>query len=107
MIGVPDVVMVVMSGFVMEALIFAFNMLPLMVLMAKVTPPKVEATIFAFLTSTRNMHGVLGSLVSAAIISSLGIDNEHMDRLYLFVIVQICTVWIPAVLVLLLIPTKK
>lgn len=105
-LGIPDIWMLVFSGFFMEALIFAFSMLPLMVLMAKVTPPKVEATIFAFLTSTKNMHGVLGSLVSAAIISSLGINNEHMDRLYLFVLVQISVVWIPLILVLVFIPTK-
>ena len=78
-IGIPDWIMASFSGVVIESLIFAFNMLPLMVLMAKVTPPKVEATIFAFLTSTRNMHGVLGSLLGAVVAAYFGINRETLD----------------------------
>lgn len=105
-LGISDTAMVIFASFVLEAFIFAFNMLPLMVLMAKVTPPKVEATIFAFLTSTRNMHGVLGSLVSAGIIQALGINRENLGNIWEFVLIQFFVAFVPIALVLCLIPTK-
>ena len=47
------------------------NLLPTLAIFAKITPPKIEATVFAFLTGTTNMaSSVLSPLVGVYI-------NEH------------------------------
>ena len=40
-------------------------MLPMMVVFAKITPKRIEATSFAFLTGTSNFTGTLRGLVGS------------------------------------------
>jgi hypothetical protein len=42
-------------------------MLPLMVVFAKITPKRIEATAFAFLTGTYNLRGSLNGVVGSFI----------------------------------------
>ena len=50
-IGIPDIFWVICSSTAMGTLIFAFLILPPGVLFAKLTPARVEATIYAFTSS--------------------------------------------------------
>lgn len=37
---------------------FTLYVLPIMALFAKITPPQIEGTIFAFLTGTKNLSNI-------------------------------------------------
>ena len=51
-IGIPDLAFLFFTDVVFSVLLLLFYGLPILALFAKVTPKKVEGTIFAFLTGT-------------------------------------------------------
>lgn len=53
-IGIPDVIFIIIIEVVFSTLLFAFKGLPMLVLLAKVTPKRVEGSCFALLMSTLN-----------------------------------------------------
>ena len=53
--GLSDMFVIIFSDVVTDTLGMCLVMLPFMVLFAKITPKKVEATAFAFLTGTSNL----------------------------------------------------
>ena len=55
--GISDYVFIIFSDVVFGALSTAFYTLPIMALFAKITPKRVEGTVFAFLTGTSNFDG--------------------------------------------------
>jgi len=59
LIGVHDLVFIVLTGSVFGVLNLAMSTLPTLALFAKVTPKRVEGTIFAFLTGTTNLANTL------------------------------------------------
>lgn len=73
LIGVSDLIFIVFTDVVFGCLIMAMLILPTMALFAKITPPGVEATIFAFLTGTWNFaDGVLSPMVGAWLNKTFG-----------------------------------
>lgn len=67
-IGVSDLIFIVFTDVVFGCLALAMNVLPCLALFAKITPPGIEGTIFAFLTGSWNFaDGVLSPMVGAQI----------------------------------------
>ena len=65
-LGISDIVFIIFTNVVFGSLILAMNILPSLALFAKITPPGIEGTIFAFLTGTWNFaDGVLSPMVGA------------------------------------------
>ena len=58
---------IVFSDIVSEILSQCLIMLPMMVLFAKITPKRIEATCFAFLTGTCNLTSSMRGLVGSAV----------------------------------------
>jgi len=68
LIGVSDLVFIIFTDVVFGCLFMALLILPIMALFAKITPPGIEGTIFAFLTGTFNMcENVLGPMMGTFI----------------------------------------
>jgi hypothetical protein len=50
--GIPDLAFLFFSDIVLSTFSYTLRTLPIMALFGKITPPRIEGTIFAFLTST-------------------------------------------------------
>ncbi len=60
--------------------------MPLLVLAARLCPPGLEATLFAALMSLLNGAGALGELLGGALTALLGVTAEHVDNLWLLLV---------------------
>lgn len=59
-LGIPDFAWAFLTELTLGSLILGFTYLPLSILMAKITPPHIEGTMFAFLASLRNINNSAG-----------------------------------------------
>ena len=93
LLGISDLAFVVLTGIISDTMSLAFSFLPTVVLFTKITPHKVEATVFACLTGAFNFSmGVGGPLLGSIICRAFGVDSQHLDRYYELIIVQIFAV---------------
>lgn len=78
-----------------------------MVLFAKITPTKIEATCFAFLTGTFNFcNGVIGPMMGSQINDwFFGVSSEDMSKFYMLVGVSLVLCPFPFYF-LRMVPTK-
>ena len=77
-----------------------------MVVFAKITPKRVEATAFALLTGTSNFKYVIKDFVGSSVNGALvGVTTEDLSNYYILVIINTVMSVIPA-LFLWLLPTK-
>ncbi len=69
---IPDMALIVFTDVVNDIISQCLVMLPMMIVFAKITPKRIEATAFAFLTGTYNLssslHGVVGSIVNSTFV---------------------------------------
>jgi uncharacterized membrane protein YbhN (UPF0104 family) len=64
LIGVNDIVFILLTDTLFGVISLAMNTLPTLALFAKITPTKIEGTVFAFLTGTTNLaNSVLSPMV--------------------------------------------
>lgn len=91
-IGVSDIVFIVFTDVVFGCLSLALCVLPSLALFAKITPPGVEATIFAFLTGIWNFSdGVISPMVGALVnqklahVTAADLSSYHKLMLVSFV----------------------
>ena len=64
LIGVNDIVFILLTDTMFGVISLAMNTLPTLALFAKITPTKIEGTVFAFLTGTTNLaNSVLSPMV--------------------------------------------
>lgn len=71
--GISDLVFIIFTDVVFGCLSLALNVLPCLALFAKITPPGIEGTIFAFLTGSWNFaDGVLSPMVGTEINNLFG-----------------------------------
>jgi len=54
-IGIPDMAFLFATDVIFSVISVILYSLPILALFAKITPPKIEGTIFAFLTGTMNL----------------------------------------------------
>jgi len=106
-LGIPDMALIVFTDVVNDILSQCLLMLPMMVVFAKITPKRIEATAFAFLTGTSNfcssLHSVVGSLINSTFV---GVTQENLNKYWILVLISIVMSNIP-VLFLRLLPTKQ
>lgn len=63
--------------------------MPFLVLFAKITPKRVEATAFAMLTGTANLVGTMRSWVGTGINAAfVGVSEKNLDNYYILVIIS-------------------
>ena len=61
---INDIVFIVLTDTIFGVISLAMNTLPTLALFAKITPTKIEGTVFAFLTGTTNLaNNVLSPMV--------------------------------------------
>lgn len=94
--GIPDMAVIIFSEIVSDTLGQCMGLLPLMVMFAKITPKRIEATGFAFLTGTSNLTGTLKSLVGTVVNTLfVGVTQEDLSKYYILVCISIATSVIP------------
>lgn len=65
-IGIPDYGFLIFTDVVFGAIAMSFGTLPVLALFAKITPRRIEGTMFAFLTGTSNLdQGVLQPMMGS------------------------------------------
>jgi hypothetical protein len=90
--GISDIIFVIFTDVVFGCLALAMNVLPSLALFAKITPPGIEGTIFAFLTGSWNFADtVLSPLIGATLnkqfvgVSAKNLTNYHTLCLFSFI----------------------
>ena len=80
-IGISDMVFLVFSDVVGVVITTLLYSLPIIALFAKITPSKVEGTIFAFLTGTMNLATIAISPGMGTMINHffVGVDKEDLS----------------------------
>jgi len=82
MIGINDIVWIVCTDTIFGVVSLAMNTLPTMALFAKITPAKIEGTVFAFLTGTTNLaNSVLAPMVGVWINEKfVGVTADDLSK---------------------------
>ena len=60
-LGIPDIAWIICTDTIFGVVSLAMNTLPTLALFAKITPHRIEGTIFAFLTGTLNLANIVVS----------------------------------------------
>lgn len=79
--GIPDLAFLLFTDVVFGAVTTAFNVLPIYTLLARITPKRVEGTIFAFLTGISNLDmGVIQPMMGAWInYQFVGVNKDDLS----------------------------
>lgn len=63
-LGVNDLIFIIFTDTIFGVISLAMNTLPTLALFAKITPTRIEGTVFAFLTGTTNLaNNVLSPMI--------------------------------------------
>ena len=83
-IGISDLVFVILSSVITDTLSTAFNQMPVLVLFAKITPPNIEATVFALFTGIFNLSSIVISPNVGILLNKLfvGVTLDNLDLYY-------------------------
>lgn len=86
-----DYVFLFLTDVVFAATAMAFSTLPIMALFAKITPPRIEGTMFAFLTGTSNLDlMVLQPLMGNFVNLFVGVNKDDLSGYSTLILVQLC-----------------
>jgi len=97
---------IIFTDVVTEVISQCLVRLPLMVVFAKITPKRIEATAFAFLTGTINFTGTMRGLVGSAVNTAfVGVSQNDLSNYYILVCINI-VMWVTPVFYMWLLPTK-
>ena len=104
---INDIIFMVFTSAVTETLSLAFTQMPTMVIYAKITPPHIEATVFAFLTGTHNFSRAVLSPMMGAFYNHhfVGVTSTTLDNFYILIIIYLVSSFVPLFL-LWLIPLR-
>jgi hypothetical protein len=108
LIGVNDVVFIVLTDTVFGVISLAMNTLPTLALFAKITPRKIEGTVFAFLTGTTNLaNNVIAPMVGVWINDRfVGVTADDLSKYKMLCLIGLATSFL-GFLILPLIPWKE
>ena len=111
LIWMPDVLFFCIQAFFEDSLLLAFVDLPAMVLFAKVTPKRIEGTVFALLTGIINFTYSLSTAVGGFINDGLldePVTTKNLSSDNFLVLVSIeCACCLLPLLFMFLIPLRK
>lgn len=80
---ISDFALICCGGIVLAPLVFSMSLLPALVMFQKLTPGKVEATMFAFAMSIVNSGGMLGNFTGYLVNENfVGVDKDHLSQFY-------------------------
>eukprot|EP01068_Selenidium_serpulae_P020079 Selendium_serpulae@DN7890_c0_g1_i2.p1 len=85
-LGISDQVFVLSGGFLVEA-VAELQLLPLLVLTAKISPPGLEASIYAVMMSIRNFGGAVSKANSALAVHFMGISATNFNGLAMYIFI--------------------
>lgn len=86
--GLSDMFVIIFTDVVTDVISQCLVKLPMMVLFAKITPKRIEATAFAFLTGTFNFTGTMRGLVGSAVNSAfVGVTQDDLSNYYILVVI--------------------
>lgn len=105
--GISDLYFLIFTDVVFGAITTAFNVLPIMTLLARITPRRIEGTIFAFLTGVSNLdQGVIQPLMGAWINNQfVGVNKDDLSGYPTLMLISFFTAFLGFAL-LPLIPKK-
>ena len=107
-LGIPDLIYLILTDTLFGSLGLAMGTLPMMAMFAKITPKKIEGTVFAFLTGTTNLSkSVLAPMIGVWINSTfVGVTTKDLSKYStLCLIVFVCSFL--TFLILPLVPLKS
>jgi len=107
-IYVNDMAFILVTDTIFSVIGMAMGTLPTMALFAKVTPPKIEGTVFAFLTGTTNLaNNVLSPMIGVWINQKfVGVTGENLANYKYLVLIGLASS-VLGFLILPLIPLKS
>jgi Na+/melibiose symporter-like transporter len=81
-LGISDLLFVIVSSLITDTLSTAFSQLPVLVLFARITPPNIEATVFALFTGLFNLSNIVLSPNVGILVNKLfvGVTLETLDK---------------------------
>lgn len=108
LIGINDIVFIVLTDTIFGVISQAMNTLPTLALFAKITPTKIEGTVFAFLTGTTNLaNSVLSPMVGVFLNERfVGVTAENLSKYPELCLIGLITSFL-GFLILPLIPLKS
>lgn len=80
-IGINDYVFIILSDSVFGSFAIAFSLLPILGLFAKITPRRIEGTMFAFFTGTWNLDQTVMQTAAGTLINVefVGVDKDDQS----------------------------
>jgi folate/biopterin transporter len=93
-IGIPDSWFLYCNGF-LSVLLGELNLMPILVLCARICPKNVEGTLYAFFMSTMNLGYLTAASLSSLLMSLLGITQTHFEHLWLLIVICSFTLLLP------------
>ena len=107
-VGINDIVFIVLTDTIFGVISLAMNTLPTLALFAKITPAKIEGTVFAFLTGTTNLaNSVLAPMVGVWINEQfVGVTAEDLSKYKNLCLISLAMSFLGFV-ILTLIPLKE
>lgn len=105
---INDIAFIIVTDTIFNVISMAMNTLPTMALFAKVTPTKIEGTVFAFLTGTTNLaNNVISPMIGVWINEKfVGVTAEDLSKYRYLCLVGLVTSFL-GFLILPLIPLKE
>jgi hypothetical protein len=107
-LGINDMVFIICTDTIFGVISLAMNTLPTLALFAKITPTKIEGTVFAFLTGTTNLaNNVLSPMIGVWINEKfVGVTADDLSQYKKLCFISfVCCFF--GFLLLPLIPTKN
>merc|ERR1711918_228513 len=90
-VGMSDYMFLFLTDVVFSSIQIAFTTLPLMSLFAKITPKRIEGTIFASLTGTWNLdQTVIQPLIGNFINNFVGVSKDDLSGYSTLMLVALC-----------------
>ena len=107
-IHVPDMAFILVTDTIFSVISMAMGTLPTLALFAKVTPAKIEGTVFAFLTGTTNLaNNVISPMIGVWINQKfVGVTADDLSKYKYLVLIGLATSAL-GFLILPLIPLKS
>jgi MFS family permease len=105
---ISDIVFIVFTDTIFGVISQAMNLLPTLALFAKITPTKIEGTVFAFLTGTTNLAStVISPLVGVWINEHyVGVTADNLSSYKTLCLISMLTSFL-GFLIIPLIPMKE
>lgn len=105
--GISDLSFVILSSLITDTLSTAFSQMPVLVLFAKITPPNIEATVFALFTGLFNLSAIVISPNVGIVLNKLfvGVTLDNLSEYYKLVFIQLMLSFVP-IFLQFLIPMK-